>query len=79
MSTIDWLGFIGVFLILMAYVLNISNKTSKDTYSFIILNLVGAALACIASVLLKYMPFVILEGVWAFISLVALLKKMKIV
>ena len=40
----------------------------------ILLNLIGAAFACTASVLLDYWPFIILEGIWALVSLYALLK-----
>ena len=74
MQLVDWIGFIGVFQILLAYVLNISGKISKYDLVFVLLNLFGAALACLASVLMKYLPFVILEGTWALVSLVTLLK-----
>lgn len=77
MSTIDWLGFVGVFQILLAYFLNVIGKISKANLSFILLNLIGAAMACLASILLKYMPFIILEAVWTLISLVSLLKYKK--
>jgi len=72
MSTVDWIGFIGVFLILLAYILNVTNKISNKNIAFIILNFVGASLACLASVLMKYVPFIVLEGVWAFVSLFSL-------
>ena len=72
MSTIDWIGFIGVFLILLAYILNVSNKISSKSLTFIILNFVGASLACLASVLMKYVPFIVLEAVWALVSLFSL-------
>lgn len=74
MNLIDWIGFIGVFQILLAYVLNLSGKISKDDLIFILFNLIGAGLACLASVLMKYIPFIILEGVWALVSLIALFK-----
>jgi len=72
MSTVDWIGFIGVFLILLAYILNVTNKISNKNIAFIILNFVGASLACLASVLMKYVPFIVLEGVWAIVSLFSL-------
>lgn len=75
MTTIDWIGFIGVSLILLAYILNISGKISNKSLSFILLNLIGASTACLASVLLNYWPFIILEGVWAIVSMYALFKK----
>ncbi|MGB5497310.1 MAG: hypothetical protein WBM77_00090 [Maribacter sp.] len=77
MNTVDWLGFVGVFQILLAYVLNIFGKLEKKDLMFILLNLIGASLACLASILMEYMPFIILEGVWALVSLIALLKYKK--
>ena len=77
MNTVDWLGFVGVFQILLAYVLNIFGKLEKNDLTFILLNLIGASLACLASIIMKYMPFIILEGVWAFVSLITLLKYKK--
>ena len=74
MTVTDWIGFAGVFLILLAYILNVSGKTDRDHLAFILLNLIGAALACLASVLLDYLPFIILEGAWALVSLAALIR-----
>jgi nucleoside recognition membrane protein YjiH len=74
MNIVDWLGFIGVFQILLAYILNILGKLEKRDLSFILLNLIGAGMACTASVLMEYLPFIILEGVWTLVSLIALLK-----
>lgn len=74
MNTVDWIGFIGVFQILLAYILNIFEKIKKNDLSFILLNLIGASLACLASVLMEYIPFIILEGVWMFVSFISLLK-----
>jgi hypothetical protein len=77
MNSIDWIGFIGVFQILLAYILNVTGKLKSKDVLFILLNLTGASMACLASILLNYVPFIILEGVWAFVSLMALLKKLK--
>jgi hypothetical protein len=77
MNHIDWIGFIGVFLILLAYILNVAGKTDSKDLAFILLNLIGAALACFASVLMEYIPFIILEGVWTFVSFISLLKYKK--
>ena len=74
MNYIDWIGFIGVFLILLAYVLNIKSVLKTTDLLFILLNLIGAILACLASILLNYIPFIILEGIWALTSFIALLK-----
>ena len=73
MNKIDWIGFIGVFQILLAYVLSIIGKLEKKDLIFILLNLIGASMACLASILMNYLPFIILEGVWAMVSLFSLL------
>lgn len=73
METVDWIGFVGVFQILLAYTLNVAGKLEKKGLPFILLNLFGASLACTASVLMDYVPFIILEGVWALVSLISLI------
>ena len=77
MSFTDWIGFIGVFLILLAYILNVIGKIKNNDLPFILLNLIGASLACVASILMKYLPFIILEGVWSFVSFLSLIKHYK--
>ena len=77
MNTVDWIGFIGVFLILLAYILNVLGKIKSTNLAFILLNLIGASLACYASVLMAYIPFIILEGVWAIVSLISLITYLK--
>ncbi|WP_191859380.1 CBU_0592 family membrane protein [Hanstruepera ponticola] len=77
MTFIDWLGFIGVFLILLAYFLNVSGKLKSTDLPFILLNLIGAGIACLASILLHYIPFILLEGAWTLISVITLFKYLK--
>ena len=74
----DIIGTIGVGLILLAYFLNTSKLLPKDGKMFYVLNIIGAALACYASWLINYPPFVILEGAWVLVSLYGLMKAMKI-
>ena len=74
MNNIDWIGFIGVFLILLAYILNLIRKLKNNDLTYILLNLIGAGMACMASILMEYLPFIILEGVWTIVSLISLLK-----
>lgn len=74
MSLTDWIGFVGVFQILLAYTLNVSGKLENSKLAFILLNLFGATLACLASIMMNYVPFIILEGVWTLVSLFSLIK-----
>ncbi|PWK18738.1 CBU_0592 family membrane protein [Xanthomarina spongicola] len=77
MILLDWIGFIGVFLILLAYFLNVTGRLKNTDLPFILLNLIGAGIACLASVLLKYIPFILLEGAWTLISINMLFKYFK--
>jgi hypothetical protein len=76
MSTADWIGTIGVSLLLIAFGLNLLKLISADSYVYLILNFVGALLAGLASVLINYIPFVILETVWMCVTLFAIIKKL---
>ncbi len=71
----DIIGIIGVGLILLAYFLNIFSFIPKEGKLFFLMNILGAGLACYASVLIHYWPFVILEGVWTLVSVIGLIKK----
>ncbi len=68
----DIIGSVGVFILLLAFVLNLLNKLSKENLFYILMNVIGGALACFASYLILYVPFIILEGVWTLVSVIAL-------
>jgi hypothetical protein len=68
----DWIGLAGVAILLFAYLLNLSGKLDQKSVAYILMNVIGAGLACLASYLINYFPFVILEGVWTLVSLFAL-------
>ena len=70
----DIIGTIGVGLILLGYFLNIFSFIPKDGQLFFILNIIGAALACYASFLINYLPFMILEATWTLVSIIGLLR-----
>lgn len=76
MELADWTGFTGVGILLLAFLLNLLKKIEQVSFTYVGLNLIGAALACAASVMIEYMPFIILEGAWTFVSLVMILKMM---
>lgn len=78
MSYNDVVGTIGVGLILIAYFLNTFSVIPKDGSLFFMLNIAGSGLACYASVLINYFPFIILEGAWLVVSVAGLWKKQMI-
>lgn len=70
----DIIGTIGVGLILLAYFMNIFSLIPKEGRLFFLMNIVGAGLACYASYLIGYWPFIILEGTWTLVSIIGLLR-----
>ena len=68
----DWIGAIGVAILLLAFLLNLLKRISSNSLPYILMNIIGAGMACIASWLIDYMPFVVLEAVWTLVSIVAL-------
>ncbi len=77
MTTTDAIGFIGVSVLLLAYFLNLSNQIGKDSLVYLGMNFIGAGLACLASVLMNYLPFIILEGSWSIVSAFGILRAFK--
>ena len=77
MTYTDIIGFIGVFITLLAYFLIIFDFIPKEGVLFYLMNIIGAGLACYASVLIVYWPFVVLEGTWTLISIAGLVKLLK--
>jgi hypothetical protein len=73
MTTVDWIGSFGVAVTLIAFVLNLLKITAQDSLIYAVLNFVGGVTACIASMLLHYFPFIILEAIWSLASLVAVI------
>jgi hypothetical protein len=71
-------GVIGVGLILMAFFLHTTGFIENNGKLYYVMNIFGAAMACYASFLIAYLPFVILEGTWTIVSIYGLMKAMKI-
>jgi len=78
MNTTDWIGSVGVGLILLAYFLSTEKLLKADGKTYFVMNIIGAGLATLASVQLSYWPFVILEGAWTLVSLYGLMRAMRI-
>ncbi len=70
----DLIGFTGVALLLGAFAANLIGVVQKEGWVYPATNFLGASLAAYASWLISYMPFVVLESVWAGVSLVALFR-----
>ena len=77
MTLKDLIGTFGVGLILLAYFLNMFSLIKKDGTLYFFINILGAGIACLAAVLIHFMPFIILEAAWVIVSVVGLLKNVK--
>lgn len=72
MTLPDIIGFTGVALLLLAFALNLTGLLSREGRTYLLMNAVGAGVAGYASWMIDYLPFVLLEGTWCIVSLVAL-------
>lgn len=53
----DWIGFTGVAILVIAFLLNLLNTIEKNSLTYMVLNIAGAGLACLASWMVSYVPF----------------------
>lgn len=77
MNLSDWIGTTGVTLLLIAFALNIAKKITPESTSYLILNILGAAMAGVSSYMIQFWPFVVLESVWVLASIAAFIKLKK--
>ena len=72
MKGADILASIGVIILLIAFLLNLYKKLPAHSTVYKLLNFLGAGICCIASYLISFYPFVVLEGAWSFVALLSL-------
>jgi hypothetical protein len=70
-------GSAGVALLLVAFFLNLMKVLRSDAWLYLIMNVVGASLACYSSYLIRFTPFVVLEGTWAGVAALALARRLR--
>ena len=75
MDSATVLASVGVGLLLLAFFLDTFDFITDKSWAFILMNITGASIACYASVLIHFIPFVILEATWAAVAVSALIKK----
>jgi|WetSurMetagenome_2_1015567.scaffolds.fasta_scaffold589798_1 hypothetical protein len=74
MQVPDIINSLGVSLILMAFFLLTIRKMDSQSRMYNLLNLIGASLACYGSWLIGAIPFMVLEGIWAAVALLGLMR-----
>jgi hypothetical protein len=65
-------SLLGALLILVAYAAHQAGRLGRDVASYHLLNAVGAALLLVVAIAGRQAGFILLEGVWTAISVVAL-------
>ena len=78
MSYENIVGVIGVGLILLAFFLHTAKFIPNNGKLYYVMNTIGAALACYASFLINYAPFVVLEAAWTIVSIYGLIRAMRV-
>ncbi|MGA7615032.1 MAG: hypothetical protein WBX15_07615 [Thermoanaerobaculia bacterium] len=68
------ISLLGAFLILFAFVANQTGRIERETVTYQLFNLLGGIALCITAVAERQYGFIVLEGVWSFVSLWALMK-----
>jgi len=66
------ISFVGAILILTAYGGLQLNRLATDTMAFQTLNLFGGIFLCLTAVELRQYGFILVEGLWAVLSVVGL-------
>ena len=74
MKSSDLIATVGVSLLLMAFFLQSLKFIKTESWTYGLLNLLGAGVAGYASWMISFIPFVILESVWSAVALYGLFK-----
>lgn len=75
MNLIEIIGWIGTILIVGAYFLNINGKIKSTAVPYILANLVGGILFSIYTYAHRTYPNMVVNVIWVFIAIAAILKK----
>ena len=63
------IGILGMALILLAFIMEDVKKWKHSDLKYATINAIGSVLLIIYAIILKSIPFIILNGVWAFVSI----------
>ena len=76
MSVDQVVQIVGALLILAAFILSQGKLLDANSFLYLVLNLVGAAILAVLAFQGQRWGFVLLEGVWALVALVGLILRL---
>lgn len=65
----------GSLLILAAFVAALGGRLEQSSYAYLVLNAVGSAVLTVTAVISHEWGFILLEGVWAVVSVFSIVRK----
>ncbi|HIE61987.1 MAG TPA: hypothetical protein EYQ02_10200 [Microbacterium sp.] len=69
----------GSLLILSAFVATQTRRLKHDSWTYLVLNLVGSATLAVLALQEQQWGFLLLEGVWAIVSIAGVITKLNLV
>ena len=74
LDLMEIVGWLGAFLVLLAFSLNVANYTNSSSLLFLMLNMIGALLLVINSFSNGAYHFTLLNSVWFVVALTGLVR-----
>jgi len=71
----QWISVAGAAMVLTAYGAHHLGRLSREDWLYLVLNLVGASILTVFAVRAQEAGLAIMEGVWALISLAAMVRR----
>jgi hypothetical protein len=65
----------GAICILSGFALSQAKRLDSDSYPYLLLNLIGSGILAVLALLDRQWGFLLLEGVWALVSLASIIRR----
>jgi hypothetical protein len=76
-STSDWIQIAGALMVLAGFTLSQGKLLDPRSYTYLVLNFVGATVLSVLAIQSQSWGFALLEGVWSLVALVGLVRRLR--